>query len=377
MKKKILFVIPEYTQGGVPKVLENLIPLLDKDKFDISIYCLYEDGGSYYKEKFKSLVLPKSYLYYLTHDNKFTRKIFGLWHKINKKANFNWLYKREAKYIEKKYKFDTAISFQEGTATDFVSYIPNVKRIGWIHCDYPNSLGKERYNIDKITYSCYDMIVCVSKTVASSMALFHPEFARKIQYIHNVMNTQYILEQSMKKSNEFPISNDDFSIISVGRFVAVKQFEKIPDIAHQIQERTNKPFRWYIIASGDACRKATEDMIKYYHLEKVVIILGAKDNPYKYICKSNLLVCTSYSESYPTVINEAKILHIPVISTDYPSAHEVIDESYGIICPLQEMPIIISEIINNTDKYNDLKRNVSLFNYENGKLIKEIEDIII
>ena len=376
MKKKILFVIPEYSHGGVPKVLENLIPLLDKDRFIISIYCLYEDGGDYYKKIFKPYIVKKSVLYYFAHDNVLTRKIYGLWHKINKKTNFNWLYKREAKYLKKKYNFDTVISFQEGTATDFVSFIPNVKRIGWIHCDYPNSFGKFRYNLDKIVYSNFEKIVCVSESVANSMKSFHPEFSNKVMHIHNVMNVNTIIELSKEKTSGFPISNEEFSIISIGRFVEVKQFEKIPEIVSNIRQRTNKLFRWYIIASGDVCKKKTMEEINKYNLNDIVIILGPADNPYKYISKCDLLVCTSRSESYPTVINEAKILHVPVVSTDYPSAHEVINDGYGIICSLKEMPQCLYKIINNNIIYNELKRNISCYNYDNVKLLATIESII-
>lgn len=40
--KCILFVIQEYSHGGTNKSLENKLSLVDKSKYDISIY-LYED----------------------------------------------------------------------------------------------------------------------------------------------------------------------------------------------------------------------------------------------------------------------------------------------------------------------------------------------
>ena len=44
---KLLFIIPEYSHGGTNKSLENLLALLDHTKYEVSIYCLYEDGGDY------------------------------------------------------------------------------------------------------------------------------------------------------------------------------------------------------------------------------------------------------------------------------------------------------------------------------------------
>ena len=135
MKKKVLFVIPEYSHGGTNKSLENLLTLLDKKKYEISIYCLYEDGGNYYKEVFKPYILRKSHLYYLLHDNVVTRKIWGLYNKITKHDNFSWLYKKEANFLQSKYGFDTIVAYQEGAATQFVSYISErANKVAWYHC---------------------------------------------------------------------------------------------------------------------------------------------------------------------------------------------------------------------------------------------------
>ena len=85
MKKRILFVIPEYSHGGTNKSLENLLALIDKNRYGISIFCLYEDGPNYYKKLFAPYILKKSRLYYLLHDNSFTRKFMVLYNKLTKK----------------------------------------------------------------------------------------------------------------------------------------------------------------------------------------------------------------------------------------------------------------------------------------------------
>ena len=101
--KKILFVIPEYSLGGTNKSLENLLLFLNKEMYDISIFCLYEDGGDYYKKVFAPYILRKSKLYYWLHDNVYTRKIIGLYNKVTKRENFTILYKREVLHLEKKH----------------------------------------------------------------------------------------------------------------------------------------------------------------------------------------------------------------------------------------------------------------------------------
>ena len=139
MKKKILFVIPEYSHGGTNKSLESLLSAIDEKRYEISIFCLYEDGGVFYKNIFKPYIIAKSLLYVLAHDNVITRKVMGVAMKLFKNLSFNWLYRYEANRLQHKYKFDAVIAFQEGSATQFVSLINYpVNRIAWVHCDYAN-----------------------------------------------------------------------------------------------------------------------------------------------------------------------------------------------------------------------------------------------
>lgn len=374
-KKKILFVIPEYSHGGTNKSLENLLLFLNKEMYDISIFCLYEDGGDYFKNLFKPYLIPKSHLYYWLHDNTITRKIIGIYNKITKRDNFTWLYKREAHLIQIKHNYDTVIAFQEGSSTFYASHIPINKRIAWIHCDYGVLYRKNRS--EKQLYDKFKTIVCVSNNAARNFTVLFPEFEKRTIAIHNVMDVDSIIKKSHESVNTDVFNGNTFNIVSIGRFVKVKQFEVIPQIANRIKQRCNIPFKWYIIGSGDETKECIIREIKEYALEDIVVLLGAQDNPYKYIQNCHLLICTSHSESYPTVINEAKILHVPVMSNNFPSAGEVVNDKCGWTCPIEEMPTLITKLLNDEDKiYSKVKETISSYEYENEDIMKKIISII-
>ena len=155
---------------------------------------------------------------------------------------------------------------------------------------------------------------------------------------------------------------------------------EVPKIVSNILEKNpSKKIRWYII--GDGSKKLIEEtkrLIGLYNLEKEVILLGAKDNPYPYIINSNLLVSLSRSEACPYVINEGKILNIPVLSTDYPSAKELIDNGKtGIISNINDFPEMIYHLIENTDNiYNKLKIYSDNNKYNNDDIILKINNLI-
>lgn len=378
MKKKILFVIPEYSHGGTNKSLENLLTFLDKNKYEISIYSMYEDGGDYYKEIFKPYIIKKSRLYYWLHDNVVTRKFMGLFNKVTRRDNFSWLYRREANLIQNKHKYDTIVAYQEGPATQFVSYIKDkVYKVAWYHCPYvifEDTLKKEALEL----YSSYDAIACVSHCFVDMFTKEFPILKDKVHCIYNTLNCDMISKMGNESINADLFNNDYFNIVSVGRFAKQKQFDKIPLIAKRIKEITKRPFKWYIIASGDACKSETVLNIQKYNVEEDVILLGAKDNPYPYFKSADLYVCSSDSESFSYTIFESKILHTPVLSNNFPVAYEVLDNDCGWVCPMDEMPSLLSDIINdNGGTYSQVKKSIKNYNYDNYAIIKEIESIII
>lgn len=377
MKKKILFVIPEFSQGGTNKSLENLLSFLDKDRYDIHIFCIHEDGGDYYKEVFENFILKKSLTYRFSHDNYFTRKIANFYKKLVGWKDWQKLYRREALLLQKNNKFDTVVAFQEGAATYFASYFSKeVRKIAWIHCDYHDWKNNKQRKKDKIVYRIYDKVVCVSETARNSFCKVFPEYENKSTYIYNTVESENIKQLANKKKSFSNLNNDCFIITSIGRLDVVKQFHKIPSIINAMGNDIRNRIRWYIIGSGVQKERIKKEIEKY-HLENVVIMLGQKDNPYPYIVKSNLIVCTSTTESFSYVIAESKILHTPILSNDFPVAHEVLDKNCGFISSLDRMPELLYKLINDENKvYSSVKESISSYKYENDIIMEKVYSIL-
>lgn len=374
-KRKLLFVIPEYSHGGTNKSLENLLHFIDKEKYEVSIYSLYEDGGRLYKDIFAPYAVKKSIWYYLLHDQRWTRKFYALCMKLCSSINFNWLYRYEINRLQRKYKYDSVIAFQENTATNVVAMLKEGRTIAWVQCDYKRISKNRGHENDLNIYDTYDKICCVSKTTMESMQSVFPQLSHKITYIYNTLDSDYIKRLSEDDSIAIPYDEKHFNILSIGRFVDVKQFHLIPDIVKDI--KSTRKFRWYIIGSGDATLAETKRKIAEYGLEDVVILLGAKDNPYPFFKKANLHVCTSFSESFSYTIAESKILHTPVVSNDFPVAFEVVDDDSGWICNICNMASLLTDIIaDNNQCYTQKLHSIAKYTYDNSSIIKDFEQKI-
>lgn len=376
-KKKILFVIPEYSHGGTNKSLENLLHFIDKEKYEVSIFSLYEDGGRLYKDIFAPYVVKKSLLYRLAHDNKLTRKVMSLVMKCSSKFNFEWLYRYESNKLQRVYCFDSIVAYQEGAATEFVSFINGCcKKIAWIHFDY--AMRKDEIDLRSRMkfYDMFNHIICVSQAALDSMLEVQPEYKYKSSFIYNAVDSDSIRKLASMVVEPLPYETDAFNILSVGRFVSIKQFHLIPFIAKEIKQLTEKRFCWYIMGSG-AMRDKIIQNIMIADVCDCVRIIDAKDNPYPYFEQADLHVCTSTHESFSYTIAESKILHTPVLCNDFPVSKEIVSDMTGWICDLNNMPQKISAIIDNMNFcYDKKKEMLKLYSYDNGKIKNEIEMLL-
>ena len=382
MKKKILFVIPDFYIGGTNKSLENLLLLIDSNIYEIRIFSLYEDGDSYYKEKvFKPYLIKKSLFYRLFHDHFWFRKFSTLFSLLFRCNASRLLHKFEINRIQKKEKFDTVIAYQESSATICVSMLRNCSnRIAWVHCElryWLQDLVKGRKLEEAGDYSKYDKIICVSESARQSFLSLYPHLSDKVIFIYNSVDDNHIKELADDVKANVPFSDTTFNILSVGRFSPTKQFDLIPKIVSELKKMTSKPFCWYIIASTEECLQDMLDKIKKYDVSREVILLGAKDNPYPYFKKSDLFVCTSESESFSYVIAESKVLHVPVLCNNIPVAMEVVSDEEGWICSIADMPETLSRIIeNNNSIYTKVKGKILNYQYNNHEILKKFEDIV-
>ncbi|MBQ9659094.1 MAG: glycosyltransferase [Clostridia bacterium] len=276
------------------------------------------------------------------------------------------------KYIYKRINVDIAIGFQEGDTHYFASYFYN--KIYWIHCDfaYPHSFHK--YYDFFYKKNTIVKIICVSEyTAASFNSYIHN--GNNADYLLNTINIDNIIEQSNKNITD--IDDTNFSIISIGRFVALKQFHLIPRIVNAINlMNPQTDFKWYIIASGSEDMKLTINEINKYNLEKQIIILGERNNPYPYYKNADLTVCLSRSESFSYILFESMILGTPVISNNFPVAQQLIDNKYGIVCHIDLIAYEIFNLLNNKKKYLKLKNNLKYFTYPNKEILLKFEKII-
>ena len=386
MKKKILIVLPTLRNGGgVISGLKNMLSLLPTNRFEFYVLPLGYSGYNNVKLE-NCKILEDSFI--LTaidgvyeHSENYKHKVL-LWMTkvlltlLNKFQLRSQLVEMSYKQVAKKYNgYDVVIAYQEGAATQFTQYIKASLRIAWIHCDYAQRFELLKHRSEEHMYSQYDKIVSVSKYTMSNFVQIYPALKKRSTYIYNLLDSQTILQNATKINTNFYFNKDIVNIVSIGRINPIKQFHLIPQIISQILNNGVTNFRWILIGGVDsnALQQINQEIERYNISEKYFIYIGQQLNPYPYIQNSDILVSTSLSEACPYVVNEARVLNVPVVSNNYPSIYEfIIDGKNGRITTIDEMPNVLSNLIKSKETLELLKRGAKTNEYNNRTIIENI-----
>lgn len=341
---RVLFLIPNLGHGGAEKVLVNLVNYMNKQKFDITVLTLYDDNGI--NKKFLSQDIKYKYCF---------RKSFpGIGHILkifSPRLLYRWLIKDS---------FDIVVSYLEGQTARIICGCSDLKtkKICWIHRTMSTIQDASRmFRNEKEAKECYksfDYIVSVSNDVEKAfLKLFS---VKHTTVLYNTNQTDLILKMAQESINQ-PFDNLEFNICGMGSLISVKGFDRLIRVHYKLK-KYGFPVHTYILGEGVEKSKLIK-LINDLKLDESVTLLGYQENPYKYIKKCDLFVCSSLSEGFSTAVTEALILGVPVCSVSVSGMKELLgnDNEYGLIVKNDEESLLtgIKEIITNPKLLHEYK----------------------
>lgn len=384
--KRIIVCIPDFRQGGIPRCLQTLLAYIDTNRIHVDLICINHEGP-YKKDMPNCNILKENAL--LRRLTTFTNKItfYNFWKffptiiiKVMRVVLLRLFHKDLITLAIKKYaikisndkEYDAGIAYTEGYASQVIQYAKCKKKLIWIHNNYAHE--DARTGMSLTNFEVFDVICCVSNAAKKSFVDFLPQYAEKVHAVYNLINIPYIKLKAAETIDDDRFDMNTFSIISIGRICAVKHFDIIP----KIMEEITHDVKWYIIGDGPTEeRKYLEEQISLHHMEEKVILLGHKANPYNYLAKADLFGLTSFYESYPTVINEARVLNIPIVANDIPAVREMLsDAPYAIISNIDKMGANINKFISERGKGDKKHEHFDISEKYNDRSLQQFYDLI-
>lgn len=375
-KKKILFVNDEMVVGGVSKVLNNLFRHFDIDRYELYLLVLHCHGdmlkdvpdyvhvisGTEFfdvcdipvKECFRTgRFLKKLYFAFLIKSGQIVKRIVKEREKMNLPL------------------FDAEIAFKEGICSVFTVCGNSKKKINWIHADYEVKNYAANYmETMKKLLKRFDAHVAVSNTAADSFKkIFELD---RVLTIHNLMKVDEILERSKEP---FERESDEFTFVCVGRLHPQKSYNRL---LTAMEKLNREGFNYRVEVMGDGPDKEELLSMKNKLGIENVYFLGNQSNPYPRLSKADCLLLTSIYEGLPTVVFEALILGVPVLTTLVAGVDEQLRESGGWIVENSQLGIEngMRMILSQPKLISDMREQLKDYCYDNQKIMKDIEKLI-
>lgn len=268
--------------------------------------------------------------------------------------------------------YDVALAFW-GDRTMFymIDKVHAKKKIAWLHFDYRHPPREDAVYLPY--FEKCDKVVTVSKEIRDSLKEALPSIAEKVITVENVI----VREDIMKKAATPADFGDQFHgkrIVTVGRICPQKGNDLVlPALARLKAEGYS--IRWYIIGRGEgAYFDDLRAQILEMGLAEDIVFLGIRENPYAYMARADIYMQPSRHEGKPIAVEEAKVLGVPVLVTNFTSASEQLEnEKLGHIVEISGEGIYrgLKKMLDDADFCSELRKNLVCF----GKNEQHVIDI--
>ena len=396
-KPRILILIHYLEIGGAEISLIGLLNAIDKAKYDVDLFVyshqgelmqLIPDGVNLLPEipKYSTLerpmkeVLREGYVDIVAARllAKIRHRIYRCTHKINGEdaSIFQYVTNCTTPLLPKisNTEYDLAISFL-APHNICLDKVRAKKKVAWIHTDYTKiHINK---HLELPYWSGFDHIASISEAATEAFVKIFPELAPKVIEIENILSPSFVQKRANGTAEEIEPTSGVVNLLSVGRFCTAKNYDNLPFICkHLVEMGAN--VRWYIIGFGGQ-EQLIREKIAEAGMEKRVIILGKRSNPYPYIKACDIYVQPSRYEGKSVTVREAQMLYKPVVVTNYPTASSQIENGVdGVIVPMDNRACAegIKALIDDKELQASIVEHLRTHDYGNETEVEKIYKLI-
>lgn len=361
MKKKVVFYISALKGGGAERTLVNIINNLNRDMFEVTLIVTSRINNEYMG------LLSRDVKVKYVECNRIRYCLLKI-----KRA----VYEEEPDLI-----FSTIAS---NNIIMLLTRLLSFKKTPVIVREASNRTESGNVSFINKLLTCFLYNFIATKVIALSEGVKQDLISNffikkdKIQVIYNPIEVHKIKQLSEDKITDLKEIENHKRIIAVGRLAIQKDFKTLIQAFSLVVKEENA--KLYILGQGPE-RENLINLTKELGLEKRVIFLGFKKNPYKYMRISDIFVLSSLWEGFGHVIAEAMAVGIPVIATNCKSgpAEIITDNKNGTLVPVNDPKVMAEKIIellksvDQMEKYtiNGCKR---VKDFDAKKIINEYEE---
>lgn len=375
MKKiSVIFYLDTFLFGGIEKTLITYLKYFDSNRFEVKLIIGYCRGEAelLVKEVPKNVeivyIVFSKLLSYVKTKKILSKNKVSMYDKVFDvvlSTVSKMLYKNKAKKILN----NTDVLIDYGLSSNLLTLHLSVPIISVLHFSIYYLIGNSKYSYKKeillnkkIKNSSYIITLnldmyeeCIKKyngDESKFLISYNPFEIEKIQYL------------SLEPLEDFNINN---YIVTVCRLN-----EEQKDVTTLLKAFSILVYEYkydgHLVIIGDGKdRNILEKLSLSLNIESQVIFLGLQSNPFKFIKNSKLFAYSSKFDGLPSVLIEAMIIGVPIVSTDTPTGvRDILDGGKaGYIVDIgneKEMAYKMNELLFNKNVANNFLKHYLTLN---------------
>lgn len=303
MKKKlsIIQIITNPTGGGAENIVRNLGKQLKSEGFEINI--IYFNNKS---KSSKSIIDIEPNEYFLNVGDRNPYSIFKIRTFLKKIIKKN---RKVIVHVHLTWPF-----FYTSIASLFLN-------VNLIYTEHSTTNRRRKIPLlkylDRIIYSHYSQIFCISDGVQRSLS----------KWLGRKLSKRTIVIKNGAKLYKYHIRSSLIlrkpKLVSIGSLTNKKGFKNSIQTINLIR----KDIENYIIVGDGAERSNLESIIKEYNLEKQVQLVGWSDNICYYLNNADIQIVPSLWEGFGLVAVEGMSTGLPIVASNVDGLREVLGEN--------------------------------------------------
>lgn len=344
--KKLLFCVYGLGIGGIEKCLVNLINALPVERYDVDILLMNPEYD--FRDQLRRPVrfLPLFDYVANVHDTMpEIRRRGGVLR--NPGLALRWvLFRLELKFGRKPWRwfrklpehYDVAVAYSQNDLSAYyvIDKVRADRKVFWYHNGAYERSGWQ-YERDRRYYPRFDYAVAVSTDCANVLRERFDFAPGRLIVLRNICDDEAIRTRAEAFAPD-SFRDGPYHIVTVGRMTAEKGAPLAVEACRMLRDRSFD-ICWHWVGDGnqsDAIRRT----IAEYGLEDRFILEGNQENPYPYIKNADIYVQPSHYEAYSTTVTEARVLGIPIVTTDVGGMRDQLtDGENGLIVPIDAAAI--------------------------------------
>lgn len=355
LRVKVTFITPSLS-GGAEKNIVNIINLLDRSKFDITLIVCGRDLS------YLSLLPQNIKFFFLKREN--VRSSLPRVFKILYSSQPDIVY-TTANQLSIPVRFFKMFTFSKFIDIARIPSLPS------------NNLGqtikdKILKKFEGFVYRRVDCVVAQSIQMADEIRIFHKVNEKRIRVIQNPVDKELVLQLANRQVIEF--CRDDFNIVAVGTLYSIKGFDLLIQSINILKQSIPNIKLHILGKEGIELEYGNflKSLVSNLNLGSYIVFHGYQINPFSYIKDADLFVLSSRKEGFPNVVLEALTIGTPVVVTNCVDFTGIIEEGVnGVIVEKESVEALAEGVLmaRGLEKKKFIYKNFDFNNWFNEFII--------